>query len=167
MAAGISQDTWYGNGMADEAAKAQAKALDIPVQVLAAWAEQQETHRVVWELIAESQVAHLAKRPRRQCGAAVKSRERKAPQRPGRSTKRQRHVHLGSQHCPVRCLIRQAAEVPAGTAVDAAWHLAIKAMHRHSRPVATSDPVDEVAAPAAAEPAAGLVATAAVAGLRT
>ena len=87
-AAGISQDTWHGNGMADEAAEAQAKALDVPAQVLAAWAEQQEAHRAAWELIAESQVAHLARRPRRQRGAAFQLRKRKAPRRPCRSTRR-------------------------------------------------------------------------------
>ena len=51
-------------------------------------------------------------------------------------TSRQRHVQLGSQRCPVRCLTWQAAEVPAGTAVYAAWHTAIKAMHHRSRPAA-------------------------------
>ena len=45
IAAGIAQETWHGNGLADEAAKAQARAADIPPQVLAAWAEQQATHR--------------------------------------------------------------------------------------------------------------------------
>ena len=51
-------------------------------------------------------------------------------------TSRQRHVQLGSQRCPVRCLTRQAAEVPAGTAVYAAWHTAINAMHHRSKPAA-------------------------------
>jgi ribonuclease HI len=72
-AAGIAQQTWQGNERADEAAKAQAASVDVPPQVLAAWAEQQAAHKAVWELIAESQVAHLAGRPRRQCGAAVKT----------------------------------------------------------------------------------------------
>ena len=39
-ASGIEPDTWKGNDLADKAAKAQAKAADVPPQVLAEWAEQ-------------------------------------------------------------------------------------------------------------------------------
>ena len=81
-------------------------------------------------------------------------------------TDRQRHVQLSSQRCPVRCLIRQATEVPAGTAVYAAWHGAIQAMHHRSRPAAgevavvaagadAGAAVGAVAGPAAADPAIG------------
>jgi hypothetical protein len=58
----------------------------------------------------------------------------------------------GSQRCPVRCMIRQAAEVPINTALYAAWHTASKAMHRHSRPAAGEG---EPAVLADAAPAAG------------
>ncbi len=82
LASSIEPDTRKGNDLADKAAKAQAKAADVPPQVLAEWAEQKEAHHAVWALIAESQVANVATRPRRQCGAAAEAIKRKAPQRP-------------------------------------------------------------------------------------
>ena len=77
-----------GNEQADEAAKAQAKAVDISPMLLSEWAENQAAIEAVWRLIAESQVKHLAERPRRVDGPAIKRRKRSAPARPGRSTRR-------------------------------------------------------------------------------
>jgi hypothetical protein len=85
---GFAEDSWEGNNRADDAAKSQALAADPPPELLAKWAEQQLAVQAVWRLIAQSQVAHLAERPRRKDGAAVKSRKRKAPARPTRSTRR-------------------------------------------------------------------------------
>ena len=72
-------------------------------------------------------------------------------------TTRQRHVQLGSQKCPVRVMTRQAADVPAGTAVYAAWLAVTKAMHRRSRPETEpgGDPVPLAAAEPAVAAAAG------------
>ena len=87
LAAGVPLEAWVGNVKADEAAKAQARLMDIEPHLLEKWAENQRAVEAVWRLIAESQVAHLAGRLRRQDGAAVKSRKRRAPHRPSRSTR--------------------------------------------------------------------------------
>ena len=44
-------------------------------------------------------------------------------------TERQQCVQLGLQQCPVRVHYRAGEELPAATAVYAAWHSCIKAMH--------------------------------------
>ena len=62
-AARVSQDDWLGNERADEAAKAQARAVDISPLLLARWAANQAAVEAVWRLIAESQVSHLAGGP--------------------------------------------------------------------------------------------------------
>ena len=84
LAAGMSQEDWHGNALADETAKAEARRHDLPAELLTQWAERQAANEAVWRLIAESQVAHLAARPRRHDGAAAKARKRKAPARPNR-----------------------------------------------------------------------------------
>ncbi len=84
-AAGLSQEDWLGNEKADEAAKAQARAVDISPLLLAKWAENQAAVEAVWRLIAEPRASRLAERPRRGDGSAVMARKRKAPARPGRS----------------------------------------------------------------------------------
>ena len=76
LAAGMSQEDWHGNDLADAAAKAEAHAHDLPQEVLAQWADRQAANEAVWRLISESQVAHLAARPRRPDGAAAKTRKR-------------------------------------------------------------------------------------------
>ncbi len=53
--------------------------MDIEPHLMEKWAENQRTVEAVWRPIAESQVSHLAGRPRRQDGTAVKSRKRRAP----------------------------------------------------------------------------------------
>jgi hypothetical protein len=85
---GWSPEDWEGNDRADEAAKAAAKEADLAPEILARWSEQQKAIQAVWRLIAQSQVAHLAARPKRSDGTAAKSRKRKAPARPGRSARR-------------------------------------------------------------------------------
>ncbi len=87
-AAGLSQEDWLGNERADEAAKAQARAADVSPLLLTRWAANQAAVDAVWRLLAESQVSHLAGRPRRSDGSAVKTRKRRAPARPGRNTRR-------------------------------------------------------------------------------
>ncbi len=59
-AAGVSQEDRLGNEQADEAAKAQARAVDISPLLLAKWAESQAAVEAVWRLIAGTQVSHLA-----------------------------------------------------------------------------------------------------------
>jgi hypothetical protein len=84
FAAGMSNDDWHGNFFADEAAKAEARARDLSQGLLEQWSDRQAANEAVWRLIANSQVAHLAERPRRHDGAAAKARKRKAPARPNR-----------------------------------------------------------------------------------
>jgi len=84
VAAGIEAEDWRGNAMADAAAKAKAREADLSPDLRSRWADQQAAIQAVWRLIAESQVAHLASRPRRLDGAAVKSRKRRAPRQPWR-----------------------------------------------------------------------------------
>ena len=86
-AAGVSQDDWLGNEQADEAAKAQAWAMDNSPLLLSEWAEKQVPVEDVWRLTDESQVSPLAGRPRRVDGSAVKARKRKGPARPGLATR--------------------------------------------------------------------------------
>ncbi len=88
LAASLSQDEWLGNETPGGAAKAQPRAIDICPLLLARWAENQTAVEAVWRLIAESQVTHLAGRPRRSDGSAVRARKRKAPARPGRNTRK-------------------------------------------------------------------------------
>jgi hypothetical protein len=97
MAAGRMLEDWLGTGKADDVAKAHAKAMDISPQLLTEWAENQAAMEAVWRLIAESQVAHLAGRPRRQDGTAVKSRTWKVP------TCGQAAAYAGGLACSSRC----------------------------------------------------------------
>ncbi len=69
--AGLSKEDWLGDEQADEAAKAQARAVDISPMMLSRWAEKQAAVEAVWRLIAESQVSRLGGRPRRYDGSAV------------------------------------------------------------------------------------------------
>jgi ribonuclease HI len=71
LAAGVSQEDWHGNDLADAAAKEEARRHDLPAEVLEQWADRQAANEAVWRLIAESQVAHLSARPRRHDGAAA------------------------------------------------------------------------------------------------
>ncbi len=82
----LRQRACRGNEKADEAVKAQARAVDISPVLLAKWAENQAAVEAVWRLLAEFQVSHLSERPRRVDGSAVKARRWKAPARPGRTT---------------------------------------------------------------------------------
>ncbi len=88
VAAGDPELSWVGNDKAGEAAKAFARSLDAPPQLLIKWADKQRAEESACKLIAESQVRHLAERPRRQDGCELKSRKRKTPQRPCRATRR-------------------------------------------------------------------------------
>ena len=90
-AAQVSYEDWLGNFKADEAAKALAHSLDASPQLLEQWADHQAATEATWRLIAESQVVRLAARPRRRDGTAAKSRKRKAPARPTRSTRHRVH----------------------------------------------------------------------------
>ncbi len=89
MAAGLPQEDWLGSEQADEATQAQARVVDISPLLESKWTENQPAVETVWKLGAESQVSHLAGRPRRVDGSAAKARKRQAPARPGRATRRQ------------------------------------------------------------------------------
>ena len=110
-AAGVSHEDWLGNDKADQAAKVQAHVADASPALLQKWAEHQAATEAVWRLIAESQVAHLAGRPRRRDGTAVKSRKRKAPARPNRNGRRK----VG----PAVARLPQSAAAPAAPAAAA------------------------------------------------
>ncbi len=71
-AAGLSQEDWLGKEQAVEAANAQARAVDIRPLLLSKLAENQAVVEAVWKLIAESQVSHLAGRPRREMGRRLR-----------------------------------------------------------------------------------------------
>jgi hypothetical protein len=71
-------------------------------------------------------------------------------------TTRQQHVQLGSQKCPVRVHFQGGAEVPAATAVYAAWQRTVSAMHACTKAAAfgLGAPVSAADAPAEARAAA-------------
>ncbi len=84
----VPAEAWEGNSKGDEAAKAQARNMDPPMQLLGKWDDKQKAEDAVMTLIAESQVLHLAARPRRHDGTAAKTRKRKAPRRPGNNARK-------------------------------------------------------------------------------
>jgi hypothetical protein len=67
-----------------------------------------------------------------------------------RHTSRQPHVQLGLQRCPVRGLFRGGIEVPAATAVYAAWQRTVLAMHAHTKVAVAAGLCSAVGAPGAA-----------------
>ena len=71
-------------------------------------------------------------------------------------TTRQQHVQLGLQKCPVRVHFQGGAEVPAATAVYAAWQRTVSAMHACTKAAAfgLGAPVSAADAPAEARTAA-------------
>ena len=118
LAAGMCEEDWHGNDLADAAAKAEAHAHDLPKEVLEQWADRQAANEAVWRLIAQSQVAHLAERPRRADGAAAKVRKRNAPARPNRRV-RPRAVGVADEP-PVPARLPQSVVAKAAAAAEAA-----------------------------------------------
>ena len=114
LAAGVSQEDWHGNDLADAAAKAEARRHDLPAEVLEQWADRQAANEAVWRLIAESQVAHLSARPRRHDGAAAKVRKRKAPARPNRRVRAR--VAAGAVEPPAPARLPQSVHARATAA---------------------------------------------------
>ena len=129
LAAGVSQEDWHGNDLADAAAKEEARRHDLPAEVLEQWADRQAANEAVWRLIAESQVAHLSARPRRHDGAAAKARKRKAPARPNRRV-RPRAVAAAVEPAP--------AQLPQSVLAKAAAAEAAAAAARHAMAVAAA-----------------------------
>ena len=149
LAAGVSQEDWHGNDLADAAAKEEARRHDLPAEVLEQWADRQAANEAVWRLIAESQVAHLSARPRRHDGAAAKARKRKAPARPNRRV-RPRAVAAAVEPAPAQ--LPQSVLAKAAAAAEAA-----AAAARHAMAVAAARVpavLQQQAAPAVAPAAA-------------
>jgi ferredoxin len=71
---------------------------------------------------------------------------------------RQKCVQLSLQSCPVRAFFQAGEEVPAATAVYAAWHRCVKAMHACTKASGRLQADAAAAVPLAVAPAVGAVA---------
>ena len=70
---------------------------------------------------------------------------------------RQKCVQLSLQSCPVRAFFQAGEEVPAATAVYAAWHRCVKAMHACTKASGRLQADAAAAGPLAVAPAVGAV----------
>ena len=72
-------------------------------------------------------------------------------------TERQKCIQLGLQSCPVRAFFQAGEEVPAATAVYAAWHRCVKAMHAYTKASGQQTAAIAAAVPVLVAQAVGVV----------
>ena len=118
--------------------------------MLEQWEDRQAANEAVWRLISQSQVAHLAERPRRHDGAAAKTRKRKAPARPNRRVRARAtggEVEPGGAPARLRALLPRTVAARAAATAEAAAEAARHAMAIAAEQVPAAGPEAAAAAP--------------------